>query len=475
MEPERFGEFLETGPVTPARMRVIDANAMALGVTELQLMESAGRALAEQVLRLAPGRVLVLCGSGNNGGDGMVAARYLQRGIDTAVVYLDAGKRSRACEQNLATLRNASVSLRSFQCREDLETLQVLFGNADVIVDALLGTGSRGAAKEPLATCIRMANASKAKIVAADIPTPGMRADIVCAFHRAKTEGAIVADIGIPLMAECTTGPGELTLLPARGRKAHKGAGGEVLVIGGGPYQGAPYLAGLGALRAGADIVRIASPAFEPIPDLIYERLDGKKIGKEHEERLIALAEKADVVVCGNGLGTESQAVVEAIAPHCKKAVFDADALRQPLPAAKGETIYTPHAGEFARITGTALPDDTIGKARIVRKSGIRGTILLKGPTDIITDGTRVRFNRTGDPAMTVGGTGDVLAGICGALLCHLPAFETACIAAYVCGKAGESVAAERGTGMLASDLVDRVPGVLFGKLQKKESIHKNL
>ena len=413
MHPDPFSEFVETGPVTPARMRVIDANAMALGVTELQLMESAGRALAEQVLTFNPERVLVLCGNGNNGGDGMVAARYLQRGIDTHVLYLDLGKRSKACEHNLAALRHAAVSLHPFQCREDLEALASLFGKADVIVDALLGTGGRGAVKEPLATCIRMANATKAKIVAADIPTPGMRADRVCAFHRAKTEGATVVDIGIPLEAECTVGPGDLTLLPVRGKKAHKGAGGEVLVIGGGPYQGAPYLAGLGALRAGADIVRIASPAFEPIPDLIYERLDGKRIGTEHIERLIALAEKADVVVCGNGLGTESHDVVEAIAPHCKKAVFDADALRLPLPRARGETIYTPHAGEFARIAGVTLPDDTAGRARMAKKAGIRGTVILKGHTDIITDGTRVRFNRTGDPAMTVGGTGDVLAGVC--------------------------------------------------------------
>jgi NAD(P)H-hydrate epimerase len=464
MLPDQFGEFLETGPVTPARMRAIDANAMALGVTELQLMESAGRALAEQVLTFNPARVLVLCGSGNNGGDGMVSARHLQRGVDTSVCYLDLGKRSKACGHNLAALRHAAVSLHPFQCREDLEALATLFAKADVIIDALLGTGGRGAVKEPLATCIRMANGSKAKILAADIPTPGMRADRVCAFHRAKTEGATVVDIGIPLMAECTVGPGDLTLLPVRGKKAHKGTGGEVLVIGGGPYQGAPYLAGLGALRAGADIVRIASPAFEPIPDLIYERLDGKKIGTEHIERLIALAEKADVVVCGNGLGAESHDVVEAIAPHCKKAVFDADALRLPLPAVKGDTIYTPHAGEFARIAGVTLPDDTIGRARMVKKAGIRGTVILKGHTDIITDGTRVRFNRTGDPAMTVGGTGDVLAGVAGALLCHLPAFEAACIAAYVCGKAGESVAMEKGAGMLASDLVDKVPSVLFRK-----------
>ncbi len=464
MQQERYHEFIETGLITPERMRAVDANAMALGVTGLQLMESAGRALADHAISAVPSRILILCGKGNNGGDGMVAARYLQRGVETAVVYLDTGKRSRACDHNLAALRHSAVSLHPFSCRDDLVPLAPLFDRADVIVDALLGTGTTGVVREPLATCIAMANASKARIIAADIPTPGMRVDRIIAFHRAKTAGAVVADIGIPAEAECAVGPGDLTLIPSRNPKAHKGAGGTVLVIGGGPYQGAPYLAGLGALRAGADIVRVASPAFEPVPDLIYERLSGERIAEEHTERLIALAEKADVVVIGNGLGTESHAVVEAVAPHCRKAVFDADALRLPLPAAKEETIYTPHAGEFARITGKSLPEDTAGRARTVRDAGLPGTVILKGKTDIISDGTRVRFNRTGHPAMTVGGTGDVLAGIAGALLCHLPAFEAACIAAYVNGVAGSQVAAERGEGMLASDLVDRIPGILFTK-----------
>jgi len=462
MKPFTFDGYPEEGIVNPARMRAVDRNAVALGVTELQLMESAGRALADMVRATSPARVLVLCGRGNNGGDGMVAARHLQHGIDTDVCYLDLGKRSPSCEHQLAALKHSRVGLHPFTCRDDLEVLKIRFDKADVIVDALLGIGASGELQEPLKTCVEMANASHAKIVAADVPTPGMRADRICAFHRAKVTGSTVVDIGIPLEAECFVGPGDLTLIQPRHRKAHKGFGGEVLIIGGGPYQGAPYLAGLGALRAGADIVRIASPVFEPVPDLIFERLDGKKIGEDHIERLIALAERADVVVCGNGLGTESHAVVTAVAPHCKRAVFDAEALRLPLPAAKGETIYTPHAGEFTRITGKTLPADTIGRATIARSAGIRGTVLLKGHIDVITDGTQVRFNRTGNPAMTVGGTGDVLAGIAGALLCHLPAFDAACIAAYVNGRAGERVAAERGGGMLASDLVDRIPAELF-------------
>ena len=462
MRPELIEGFLEEGIISPARMRVVEANAMSLGVTSLQLMESAGQALANMARAACPKRILVLCGKGNNGGDGMVAARHLQRDADTDVCYLNSGKRSSTCEHQLAALKHCRVTLHPFECSDDLEVLRSLFEKADVIIDALLGIGAAGTVSEPLLSCIMMANGSGAQIIAADIPTPGMRADRICAFHRAKTGGSMVVDIGIPLEAECAVGPGDLTLLPARGIKVHKGSGGEVLVIGGGPYQGAPWLAGLGALRAGADIVRIASPVFEPIPDLIYERLEGKWIGKEHIDRLTRLAEHADVVICGNGLGTMSHDVILAIAPHCKKAVIDADALRLPLPVAKNETLYTPHSGEFTRMTGVSLSGNTRERALSVIGAGIRGTVLLKGYIDIITDGKRVRFNRTGDPAMTVGGTGDVLAGIAGALLCHLPAFESGCIAAYVNGRAGESVAAERGEGMLASDLVDRIPAELF-------------
>ena len=120
------------------------------------------------------------------------------------------------------------------------------FDAADIIIDALLGTGASGTPREPFLTAVAMANASRAKIIAADVPTPGMRADTICAFHRAKIEGSTVVDIGIPVEAECCVGPGDLTLIPARSKKSHKGVGGEVLVIGGGPYQGAPYLAGSG-------------------------------------------------------------------------------------------------------------------------------------------------------------------------------------------------------------------------------------
>ncbi|MGA2698588.1 MAG: NAD(P)H-hydrate epimerase, partial [Methanoregula sp.] len=129
-------EFFEEGIITHERMRAVDANAQALGVTGLQLMESAGTALAAAVLALSPDTVLILCGRGNNGGDGMVAARHLQRGVDTAVCYLEAGMRSPSCAHQLAALKGCRVTLHPFVSTDDLRSLSSLFSKADVIIDA---------------------------------------------------------------------------------------------------------------------------------------------------------------------------------------------------------------------------------------------------------------------------------------------------------------------------------------------------
>ena len=179
------------------------------------------------------------------------------------------------------------------------------------------------------------------------------------------------------------------------------------------------------------------------------------------------LAGSADVVVCGNGLGDRSHQVVTAIAPLCKKAVFDADALRLPLPVS-AETMYTPHAGEFFRMTGIHPPGNLVERGRAVKGARVSGTILLKGQVDVISDGDIVRFNRTGSPIMTAGGTGDVLAGVAAALFVRLPAFESACVAAYVNGRAGMAAEEALGGGMLARELADRIPSELFMKKNEK-------
>jgi hydroxyethylthiazole kinase-like uncharacterized protein yjeF len=152
---------------------------------------------------------------------------------------------------------------------------------------------------------------------------------------------------------------------------------------------------------------------------------------------------------------------VEGLVPVCRRAVLDADALRKPLPRAR-ETIYTPHAAEFKRIFENPLPENLAERARLVRQHAAGATVLVKGRTDIISDGERVRFNTTGCPAMTAGGTGDILAGVVAALFCRNPSFEAACAAAYINGRAGMRVGERRGDGLMASDLLDTIPGELY-------------
>lgn len=469
IEDRKFREFEERGIIAPERMRAVDKNAMHLGVKGLQLMESAGAGLAKAALRYSPDIVLILCGGGNNGGDGFVVARHLQREAEVHVVFPKDGVKTPDAFENLKILKHCAVTLHPVSCPGDVEGILGLYESAGVIIDAILGTRAHGSLREPYSSMVKAVPLSGAKIISADLPTPGIIPDLVLGFHRPKAQGSEKVDIGIPFEAEIFTGPGDLSILPVKDASAHKGVGGRVLVIGGGPYQGAPYLAGMAALRAGADIVRVASPVVLPFPDIIVEELEGPCISESHLEDIIRLIEDSDAVVCGCGLGEWSHDVVTKAALYMKKAVFDADALRKPLPAAE-ETIYTPHTGELERIAGFC-PSGTLferAKALCTIAGGLRGspTVLLKGETDIITDGSRVRFNRTGHSSMTTGGTGDVLAGICGALLCRLPAFETACIASYLNGCAGMATGREKGDGMIASDLLDKIPQALSGEIE---------
>ncbi|MCQ1538407.1 NAD(P)H-hydrate dehydratase [Methanocalculus taiwanensis] len=460
--PSWLTEWEDEDPIEHSRMKAIERNAEALGVSTRQMMESAGRALAEEALMQSPEQVLVLCGRGNNGGDGFVAARYLARTMECSCIYVS-GDRKGDSAANLKALTACGIPLHEVSCREDISRLADLFSSADLIIDALLGTGAGGNLREPIASCVAMANESPAYILSADLPTPGISADAILAFHRSKGIATSIADIGIPLEAECFTGPGDLLSIPKKPENAHKGYGGKVLVVGGGPYQGAPYLAGLAALRAGADIVFVASPHALDCPDLIHIPLPGRISGEEICDLLIKYAREADSVVIGPGLGAGSHDVVLRVAAAARRAVIDADALRLPLPAG-GETIYTPHAGEFARAFGRDRSGNNETDAAIVRDACTEnGIILLKGPTDIITDGRRIRFNRTGVPAMTVGGTGDILAGVAAALFCRMPAFEAAAIAAYVTGRAGEEAALAIGDGLIASDLLLFIAQILYG------------
>ncbi len=478
--------------ITSSRMNAIDANCEYLGIKRLQLMENAGASVASAVKkRFKSGKIVIMAGRGNNGGDAFVAAKHLSN-YDTTVVLIGRkeGIKTPEAMHNWNALENTSLPL--IKVTDSTAFEHALIENADIIIDGILGTGVRGKIHEPESTAIDLINESDAFVLSVDVPSgfdpdggefeKSVKADLTLTFHKIKvgmlspdareyTGEVEVVDIGIPRDAEFLVGPGDIRQFLKRPASSHKGDAGRVLVIGGGAYSGAPALSALAALRAGADIVTVAAPASVSdiiasfSPNLIVSKLSGDRLVEDDLPVISRLIEKHDVAVMGMGLGTDNKtlACVRTIVPACRKAVIDADALIPGLlPAGNKNIIITPHAGEMKRLSGIEVPE---GKEKVdfirnfARDNEV--TVLLKGAVDIISDGIEVRANRTGNAGMTVGGTGDVLAGLTGALFARHTQLEAASAAAFINGTAGDMAFAEFGYGLLATDVIDFIPRVM--------------
>ena len=472
--------------ITSERMAAIDRNAAALGVPRKQLMESSGNAVASAVRRVAGAgaSVTVVAGRGNNGGDGFVAARFLDD-HDVTVHLLGRPEtiRTEIARENWNALQTAEYDTRTVTDSADLD-----LSGPDVIVDAMLGTGVTGALREPEATAAAEINRADAPVVSVDVPSGvdadsgeaadlAVDADQVVTFHD-RTSGldavdaeVTVADIGIPAAAERFVGPGDLLGLD-RAPDSHKGDAGEVLVVGGGPYTGAPALAGQAALRAGADLVRIACPTVVAdtvqgySESLILRPYDGERFAPDHVDEVLETAARHDTVVIGPGLGRHDEtrsAVRKFLTRYDGTAVVDADALAVvPEVDTDATLLCTPHQGELRGMGGETATDWRTRTELVAEFAAELGHLLLvKGPYDVVSDGDETRVNRTGNPGMTVGGTGDVLAGATGALACVLPPLHAASVAAYATGRAGDAAAETAGDGLVATDLPDRLPAAL--------------
>ncbi len=489
--------------ISALEMGAIDRNAMHLGIQPVVLMENAGRGVALEIARRRePSSVLVLCGPGNNGGDGFVAARHL-RNMGWKVSILGVGEPSRPeAELNRKVLRTGEIQVFSVSDSSDLDLkgLSGCFKGKDVIVDALLGTGSRGAPREPTASVIRSANSADAMRVAVDIPS-GVNADtgeregdfflseVTVTFHCAKTGllkardavgDLVVADIGIPLEAETHVGPGDLHFIrDRRSEDSHKGDNGTLLVIGGSrEYHGAPAICGLAAMRTGIDLVYLAVPeALREIvsahsPSLITRCYPGDHLGREALDAVLELARKSDAVCMGPGLGTGGDtkaALIELVGKlGSKPMVLDADALKAFASGTEqlsGSTVVTPHGGEFRILTRDDLPAGIADRTDLIGgwSSRTRCVWAVKGRQDVIAQGDRIKVNDTGTSCMTVGGTGDCLTGVIGALLARgNEAFRAAVAGCFVTGKAGELASRTLGCHLLPTDVVERIPAVLL-------------
>ncbi len=485
---------------SPDDMFVLEENAEWLGVTRLLMMENAAGAVVRAVEEVLGGtlrgkRVFVFCGRGNNGGDGITAARRMAAlGARVAVVLTGDPSASEASYNFEVVRRGVSVEIRRFP---DLPE-----GEPDVVVDALLGTGVRGAPRGAVARAIEVVNSLGGRgvpVVAVDVPSglnpftgeaPGavVRATVTVTFHARKPGlrpdlcgEVVVAEAGAPAESLLYCGPGDVkvVLKPRRPPWSHKGEFGRILVVGGSSrYTGAPAMAAMAALRAGADLVSVVAPRWvsatmKPIsPNLIVLPLGSQdRLGLGDVDPVIREAREADAVLLGPGLGADPE-TLEAAAKILrelkrlgKPTVVDADGLKAVSPEGGWPgLVITPHAGEFKRIFGRApgpeLRERVSSCLQAAREFG--GAILLKGHVDVICSGDRLRLNVTGNPAMTVGGTGDVLSGVTAAFLAMSgDPLRAASASAFLVGMAGDLAFEDLSYSLTAQDVLEYIPRAL--------------
>lgn len=471
--------------ITAARMGAVDRNAAALGVPRKQLMESSGNAVARVVREEASegDSITIVAGRGNNGGDAFVAARFLNS-YDLSIHLLGRPETitTEIARENWEALEKTGYDTMTVTDSADLDLPE-----CEVVVDAMLGTGISGELREPEASAARAINATDAAVVSVDVPSGvdadsgevpenAVEADRIVTFHDQKPGLADldcdvrVADIGIPAAAERYVGPGDLAI----GAPAPDSAEARVFVIGGGPYTGAPGLSAQAALRAGSDLSFVACPeSIKDVlagyaEDLIVQSYESDYLTPEEVDGLISTAkEYDDVVVLGPGLGTADE-TLEAAQTFLQEfegpMVVDADALEiVPEVDTDATLVCTPNRKELAKMGGPELEDLEEGADEIEAFAADLGHVVMaKGAADVVSDGERTRISTRGTPGMTVGGTGDTLAGITAAFMKGCDPFDAAAAAAYANGRAGERL--DHGGGLLASDLLGALPEAIWGE-----------
>ena len=481
--------------LTAAEMREVDRRTGERGIPGLVLMENAAHRVVEFLVRryapLACERILVLCGKGNNGGDGLAIARQLHIRFQPAALWVvllaDPGELTGDAAANYRMLLAAGGAVE--------RAIPPAARQATLIVDAILGTGTSGPARGAALAAIREINSGfpGAKVVAVDIPS-GMpsdsgepagecaRADATVTFTAPKVAHALAPNcdhVGELIVAPIGSAPDlfedirlELVepamfpkVLEPRPHGGHKGTFGHVLVAAGSPGKsGAAVMCGLAALRVGAGLVTVASraaPGFAAaVPELMTEPLTNAGFP--------ALAAGKTVIAMGPGLGQsdETKSLVDAaLADFEQPLVLDADALSPGIRGTSGRVrVLTPHPGEMARLTGKSTAEIQSNRVASARSFACESqvTLVLKGERTLIAfpDG-RVWVNPTGTPAMGKGGAGDILTGLVAGLLAQFPEHPGQAVAAavYVHGLAGELAAREFGEkGLIARDILGQLP-----------------
>lgn len=511
-------------------MREVDRIAITEeGIPSLDLMEAAGRGAFEFLEQVYPdlkqAKVLVLCGKGNNGGDGYVLARYLkQEWIETKVVSIAPLK---DLTPDAATMARSykRVDGRIILCRS-LHSLRRLVESADLIVDALLGTGLKQKVRSPYKDWIDLINEYDKPVLALDIPS-GLNADTAKILGTAvvaqwtATMGTVklgltlppgshyagdvgVVDIGIPSpIIQSMKSPYRLLdhetvldSLQARPPETHKGNAGHVLIIAGSPNKlGAALMTSKACLRMGAGLGTLALPqkAFDRIPsgflEIMYEPMPASVDGlfaSKAIHQLARLWQDKQVLAIGPGMGMSRsiKTLIREIILRCPiPMVIDADGLNalqgqlKVLKQARAPIVLTPHPGEMARLLG--MTTATLQRYRLKKAMEFarryQVTVVLKGYRSVIAvpDG-KAYINPTGNPAMATAGMGDVLTGMIAGLLAQGHEWTRAITGAvYLHGYAGDRLAERMGDrGLLAGDLIDSIPFTLKEFIPARKKLH---
>jgi len=510
--------------VTGEQMNRIDQLAREMGGTTLELMENAGRAVFEEACRrLAENpcpKITLICGKGNNGGDGLVAARLLKNQGFSVQVFLAAqgAELKEAAGTNLQSARQAGVVI--VECPK-AEAVGAACAQADLIIDALLGTGIKCPLAGETAALVKAINQAGRPVLAVDlpsgvnadngeVPSGAVQAEVTVTLGLLKWglmfypgrghAGRIrVADIGLPGKAIAAVAPFAEALaraeiaaqLPVREADAHKGVCGRVLVIAGSAgYTGAAALTSLAALRMGAGLVTLAVP--ESLIDVMEVKLTevitrplpetpSRSLAHTALPQLLTLAEKHDTVVIGPGLSLQFETALlvrDLVAKIARPMVVDADALTALsedigiLEETFAPVICTPHLGEMSRLLGMSVAQVEKNRISLCRRfaGSICGIIVLKGASTLVCDGEgSVRVNTTGNPGLASAGTGDVLTGMIAGLVAQkMKPFDAASAGVYLHGLAGDLAAEEKGVlGLIASDVLAKIPSATLQVLDK--------
>ena len=495
--------------LTPSESAALDQASAERGTSVDTLMEHAGRAVARAAVEVAGGaygrRAVVVCGKGNNGGDGLVAARHLARWVCgvTVVLLVSPRELQGAAARSFARFTERGGRWRPFTG----ERLSREVARAAVLVDAMFGTGFHGVPEGDYARAIQIVNRGSTGVVAVDIPsgvegeTGAVRGEAVLAdvtvalgtlkpgvvFHPGAEHAGVVevADIGFPedLVGSdlwMTERQDMAALLPHRQPESHKRDAVVLVVAGSRTMTGAPVLAASAASRAGAGLVTLAVPrgilptvesAVSETTFLALPETDEGSIDSTATDLILERLPDVDAVAVGPGLTTHPRTqdlVRELVARSPVPVVLDADGLnafasRGPALAERSaDLVITPHPGEFSRLTGISsreVLEDRVGHARKAAAE-FHCAVLLKGSRTVVAEPSgRVRVNPTGGPVLATAGTGDVLTGAIAALVARgvAPA-DAAAAGAYVHGVAGALAGAELGEGTVAGDVLACIP-----------------